>query len=249
MTVRQQVLGLATTAGVLVVAAVVGSWSGRPGGLLVMARVLHHPVLFGLLALAALAAAVLVGARNLLFRVLVLAAAVLIALPALLFAGSEREVTTNEAAPHRSDRHLVVEEGTGVVDPLWWVYVEEGSGLTKRRWPIGYFNGDAAHNALTEASWDGLDGVRLVTGEEDESQVYFVDLAPEGGKPCVRSRGVRDRSAHGGRADVSAVGARSTTSTRGFMRSARGHLAHGDQGSPGNKEAPGCSPGAFCWSG
>lgn len=193
MTVRRRVLGLVVAEGILMVAGLVGWWSSRPGGLLVVAQVLHHPVLFGLLVLVALTAAVIVGVQNLLFRSLVLVAAVLIgllAVPISLFAGAGREVTMNEAAPDRSDLHLVVEEGAAMIDPLWWVYVDEGSGLTKRRWHVGYFNGDASTNALVEASWLGPDRVRLVTGGEEDTQVHLVDLTPVNGEPLrMLSRG------------------------------------------------------------
>lgn len=192
MTARQRVLGLVVAAGVFMVAGLVGWWSSRSGGLLVVAQVLHHPVLFGLLILVALTAAVVIGVRNLLFRALVLMAAILVgflAVPMVLFAGAGREVTMNEAAPHRSDRHLVVEEGAAMIDPLWWVYVDEGSGLTKRRWQVGYFNGDAS-DALVEASWVGPDRVRLVTAGEGDTQIHLVDLTPESGEPLrTLSRG------------------------------------------------------------
>ncbi|MFG2760448.1 hypothetical protein [Streptomyces wuyuanensis] len=191
---RRRVSALAVAAGVLVVAELVGSWSSRSGGSLVVAQVLHHPVLFGSLALAALAAAVTVGVPTLLFRSLVLVTAALIgivaAVPVLLLAGTGRELTMTEAAPSRSDRHLVVEERAAVIDPLWWVRVDEGFGLTKRRWQVGYFNGDASTDGLVEVSWAGPDRVLLVTGGEGDTQVQLVALASESGEPSrTLSRG------------------------------------------------------------
>lgn len=148
-----------------------------------VAQGLHHPLLLGLLIPAAVTVAVIAGVRSLLLRSLVLMAAVLIgllaAVPTLLLAGSGHEVTTTEAAPHRSDRHLVVEEEAAMIDPLWWVYVDVGSGLTKRRPQIGYFNGDSSANALVEASWMGTDRVRPVTGAEGGTQVHPIDLEPQ----------------------------------------------------------------------
>ncbi|MFF0447016.1 hypothetical protein ACFYT4_11470 [Streptomyces sp. NPDC004609] len=189
MTVRRRrrlAWGLVAASGVLVVAEAVGWWSSRSGGLLVVARVLHHPLLFGLSVLAALTAAVFIGLRNVVVRVLSAVAAgavALVAVPLALFASSGNEVTTDEAAPGRSDRRLVVEEGAALIDPLWWVYVDEGSGLTKRRWQVGYFNGDVGGNALAEASWEGPDRIRLVTGEAEEARVHLVDLRPGTGEP------------------------------------------------------------------
>ncbi|WP_189862950.1 hypothetical protein [Streptomyces poonensis] len=167
-------------------AELVGSWSSRSGGLLVVAQVFHHPMLFGALALTALAAAALIGVRSLAVRTLSVTAALLVtllAVPVFLFGSSEHQMTMNEAAPNRSDRHLVVVEGAALIDPLWWVYIDEGSGLTKRRWEVGYFNGDASSNALVEASWMEPDRIRLVTGEGEDSQMHLVDLSPESGRP------------------------------------------------------------------
>ncbi len=185
LAVRRRVLGLVVAAGVAVVAETVGWWSSRSGGLLVVAQALHHPLLFGLSALAALTAAAVLGVRNRVVRGLVLMTAALMTLLALPFflLGSGREVTMDKAAPHHSDRHLVVEEGAAMIDPLWWVYVDEGSGLTKRRWLVGYFNGDVADNALVEASWAGPDRIRLITGDEESRQVHVVGLTPGSGKP------------------------------------------------------------------
>ncbi|MEU3795355.1 hypothetical protein [Streptomyces fructofermentans] len=181
MSVRQRVLLLVVAAGTFMVAELAGWWSSRSGGLLVVAQVLHHPVLFGLLTLAALSAAVIIGVRNLVVRGLVVVAAALsglMAVPLVLFGGAGPEVTLNDAAPDRADRHLVVEQGAAMIDPLWWVYVDEGSGLTKRRWHVGHINGDAS--ALIKASWAGPDRVRLVTGSAEDNQVHLVDLTASG---------------------------------------------------------------------
>ncbi|MEU6706496.1 hypothetical protein [Streptomyces wuyuanensis] len=193
-----------------------------------MAQALHHPVLFGLLALAALTAAVTVGVRNPLFLSLVLVTAALIglvaAVPVLLLAGTGREVTMNEAAPNRSNRHLVVEEGAAMIDPRWWVHVDEGSGLTKRRRQFGYFNGDASTDALVEASWAGPDRGLLVTGGEGNTQVHLVALASESGEPSrTLSRGWKSHCPCG-----RPVGQASTTGRRGDVPQAsatQGQLA------------------------
>ncbi|MFI6289397.1 hypothetical protein ACIBCM_32415 [Streptomyces sp. NPDC051018] len=189
MTVRQRrrlARGLVAASGVLMAAMAVGWWSSWSGGLLMVAQVLHHPLLFGLSVVAALTAAVFLGVRNVVIRVLSAVTAGLIAffaVPLALFASSGQEVTTDEAAPGRSDRRLVVEEGADLIDPLWWVYVDEGSGLAKRRWQVGYFNGDVGANVLVEAAWEGPDRIRLVTGEEEEARVHLVDLRPGTGEP------------------------------------------------------------------
>ncbi|MFJ4870685.1 hypothetical protein [Streptomyces sp. NPDC088757] len=172
-------------AGCLVLAGAVGRWAGRDGGLLWAARLLDHPLLFDLLVLGLLAAALMVGVRNLVVRVLTgvaLGLALLASFPFVLFGafGAASEAS-DTAAPGRDDRSLVVEEGADMIDPLWWVYVDEGRGLWKQRWKVGHFNGDVAENVLVEAVWDGPDRIRLVTG--DDREVHVVELDRETGRP------------------------------------------------------------------
>ncbi|MFJ4340260.1 hypothetical protein [Streptomyces sp. NPDC088915] len=176
-------------AGCLVLAGALGRWAGQDGGLLWVARLFDHPLLFGLLVAGLLAAALIVAVRSLVVRVLTgvaLGLALLASFPFVLFGafGAASE-TSDTAAPGRDDRSLVVEEGADMIDPLWWVYVDEGRGPLKQRWKVGYFNGDAAENALVEAVWEGPDRVRLVTGyaEDGTEQVHLVDLDHETGRP------------------------------------------------------------------
>ncbi|RSS35258.1 hypothetical protein [Streptomyces sp. WAC08241] len=187
--VRFSPRAMVLAAGCLVLAGAVGRWAGRDGGLLWVARLFDHPLLFGLLVLGLLAAALMVAVRSLVVRVLTgvaLGLALLASFPFVLFAafGAASE-TSDTAAPGRDDRSLVVEEGADMIDPLWWVYVDEGRGPMKQRWRVGYFNGDAAENSLVEAVWDGPDRVRLVTGyaEDGTERVHLVDLDHETGRP------------------------------------------------------------------
>ncbi|WP_432088375.1 hypothetical protein [Streptomyces sp. bgisy095] len=180
-------------AGCLVLAGAVGWWADQDGGLLWAARLLHHPLLFGVLTLGLLTAALVVAVRNLFVRVLAGVAfglALLMAFPFFLFALFEmpREASAT-AAPGRDDRSLVIVEGSAMIDPLWWVYVDEGWGPMTRRWQVSYINGDA-ENALIDASWDGPDRIRLVTSGagEDSEEVHLIDLDRETGRP---SRAVR----------------------------------------------------------
>ncbi|MFB7030681.1 MULTISPECIES: hypothetical protein [unclassified Streptomyces] len=179
-------------AGCLVLAGAVGWWAGRDGGLLWVARLFDHPLLFGVLAPGLLTAALVVAVRNLFVRVLAGVAfglVLLMAFPFFLFALFEMpQETSDTAAPGRDDRSLVIEEGSAMIDPLWWVYVDEGWGPMTRRWQVGYVNGDA--DALIDASWDGPDRVRLVTSgaEEGSEEVHLIDLDRETGRP---SRAVR----------------------------------------------------------
>ncbi|MFB8238714.1 hypothetical protein ACFC58_19385 [Kitasatospora purpeofusca] len=79
----------------------------------------------------------------------------------------------------------MVHEGASTIDPRWWVSVDEGSGLTAQRWPVGFFAGVNALNALASAEWDGPDRIRLVTRR---GEVFVVALDPATGRPERRVR-------------------------------------------------------------
>lgn len=71
-----------------------------------------------------------------------------------------------------------------MIDPLWWVYVDEGWGPAARRWQVGFFNGDVSSHGLTEASWAGPDRIRLVTGDVGvDARTHYIDLDPDTGRP------------------------------------------------------------------
>ncbi|MFD5106163.1 hypothetical protein ACPCSP_08780 [Streptomyces cinereoruber] len=175
-------------AGCLVLAAAAGRWAGQDGGLLWVARLLHHPYAFAVSTGALLTAALIVAVRNLAVRILAGVAFGLVLVMTfplffLLFLDRPREAS-DTAAPGRDDRSLVIVEGSAMIDPLWWVYVDEGQGPLTRRWQVSHINGDA-ESALIDATWEGPDRVRLVTsGPEDATeQVHLIDLDPETGRP------------------------------------------------------------------
>ncbi|MFC8266715.1 hypothetical protein ACFUIZ_13430 [Streptomyces cinereoruber] len=175
-------------AGCLVLAAAAGWWADRDGGLLWVARLFHHPYAFAVSTGALLTAALIVAVRNLAVRVLAGVAfglALVMTFPffLLVFLDRPREAS-DTAAPGRDDRSLVIVEGSAMIDPLWWVYVDEDRGPLTRRWQVSHINGDA-ESALIDATWEGPDRVRLVTsGPEDATeQVHLIDLDPETGRP------------------------------------------------------------------
>ncbi|MCX5180381.1 hypothetical protein [Streptomyces virginiae] len=92
-----------------------------------------------------------------------------------VFGGTSREEKT-EAAPGRDDRRLIVERG-GFLDPVWCVYVHEGSRPLERRWIVGCFNGDSERNELRETVWTAPDRIRMTTSG---GAVHEVTLAPGG---------------------------------------------------------------------
>ncbi|MDX2846891.1 hypothetical protein PV342_00075 [Streptomyces sp. PA03-3a] len=183
---RAAVLVLVGVAGLLIL----GAWTGRrerrrSGGLLLAAQLLDHPVVFTVAVGATLTAALLLAVRGAILRTLFLVAGVLgtlvVTLAAGLFGFSGGQETMRAGAPDRPDRHLVVEEGAAMVDPLWWVYVDEGSGLTARRRHVGFVDGD--YYALRAAEWHGPDRVRLTVDVGERDEVHVVELSPSDGRP------------------------------------------------------------------
>ncbi|MEV0532005.1 hypothetical protein [Kitasatospora sp. NPDC050463] len=150
----------------LVGAAVVGRFHRRSGGLLVVREWLDQPLLFGTWALALLIVALLFSPWPSWVRGGLGCAVVVLGVgtvPFWILSSDGPRTTRTEAAPGRPDRVLVVRQdqvGFGP-DPLYLVYVDEGSGLATRRWRVTYVGED--HDYLHEAAWDGPDRLRVAT--------------------------------------------------------------------------------------
>ncbi|WP_030545594.1 hypothetical protein [Streptomyces exfoliatus] len=174
---------LLTVAVVLGVAAVAGLESGDEGALILLLRLREHVLLLGWLTLGALTGAVLLGLAKASLRVPLAAMLLVIGVPTLLiggwasaFGGSDETVKT-ESAPRRGDRQLVVMARSGILDPVWCVYVHQGNPPMERRWTVGCFNGDSAANALSDTAWTAPDRIRMTTeGGVD----HYVTIAPDG---------------------------------------------------------------------
>ncbi|MET9609157.1 hypothetical protein ABZZ17_29535 [Streptomyces sp. NPDC006512] len=168
--------------------------SGIDGGpALTMGAGENHGLLLGWLALGALAGAVRLGLRakgrlraGLLLVLGVAAALFLCATPPLLMLGGGGEETRRSAAPGRDDRVLVVEEGSAMIDPLWYVYVHQGDWPFERRWSVGYFNGDTGEHELRDVRWTGPGLIRMTTAD---GGVHEVAVAPDGRPDRVVSPG------------------------------------------------------------
>ncbi|MFE1874541.1 hypothetical protein ACFW9N_27280 [Streptomyces sp. NPDC059496] len=176
----------ALVAGALVAGALAAClWGGSDGGLVVLGKVRGHFVTTCWLALAALIAAALLGVRKPATRLAVALPLAVLGVPVLIIATllallTGGDVRTQDlASPDRDDRRLVIEQGLAGIDPVWTVYVHQGSGLLERRWTVGSFNGDAPYYALLETVWKAPDRIRMTTGG---GEVHEVTLAP-GGRP------------------------------------------------------------------
>ncbi|MEU1618404.1 hypothetical protein ABZ479_14045 [Streptomyces sp. NPDC005722] len=69
----------------------------------------------------------------------------------------------------------MVEEKEAILDLLWLVHVDEGSGLTTRDRRVGHVSG--GHYSLVGADWDGSHRIRptLDDGEHDEPPALPAD--------------------------------------------------------------------------
>ncbi|WP_327386383.1 hypothetical protein [Streptomyces sp. NBC_01207] len=181
---RTSALVLLAVAAALVTGALAAYfWGGPDGGFVVLGEVRGHFVTMGWLLLVALIGAVLLGARKPATRLAVGLPLALLGVPLLSIATLLAVLTGGEgrtrdlASPGRDDRRLVIEKGFAGIDPVWTVYVHQGSGPLERRWTVGSFNGDATDNALRETVWTAPDRIRMTT---EGGEVHEVTLAPGG---------------------------------------------------------------------
>ncbi|MFE3558552.1 hypothetical protein ACFXKW_27390 [Streptomyces sp. NPDC059193] len=182
---RPSVFLLLTVGVVFGAAAVAGLEAGDQGGLVLLLRIREYFFLLVSLALAALIGAVLLWLPEPALRA-PRASLLVLAAVTLLFVGfastvsdrPDREVKA-ESAPGRGDRQLVVVSRPGFLDPVWCVYVHQGSQPLERRWTAGCFNGDSEDNSLSETLWTAPDRIRMTTAG---GEVHEVTLTP-GGRP------------------------------------------------------------------
>ncbi|MFF2043151.1 hypothetical protein ACFVVX_22280 [Kitasatospora sp. NPDC058170] len=175
---RRVLLGVLGGVAVLALAGVVGRVNRRSGGLALLREWFDHPLLFGTLMLPLLFAALVLATWPVWLRSVLGVVTVLLGLASVPFwlFSDHRETTRDEAAPGRPDRRLVVVEGSAMIDPLYWVYVDEGTGLARRRWDVAFVNGD--WSGLGEVAWDGPDRLRVVV----DHRTHLIRIA-EGGRP------------------------------------------------------------------
>ncbi|MFF4012846.1 hypothetical protein [Streptomyces sp. NPDC001717] len=183
---RPSAWGLLALAVVLAAAVVIAFRQDRgSGGLTLLAGVGDYPVVLGWVALISLTGALLLGMAKSTARLVLCTTLLVLGIPSLLLAGIVSMLagptweTKSEAAPGRSDRRLVVEQGAAMIDPLWYVYVDQGTWPLEHRWAVGHFNGDATDNELREAVWTAPDRIRMTT---TGGEVFEVTVTP-GGRP------------------------------------------------------------------
>ncbi|MFD3571403.1 hypothetical protein [Streptomyces sp. NPDC058667] len=185
---------LLTVAAALGAVAVTALEAEDEGALVLLIGIREHVLLLGWLTLAALTGAVFLGLpKSSLLRTPLVTMLLVIGAPTLLLGGlasamfgSSDDGVKTESAPGSSDRQLVVVERGGSLDPVWCVYVHQGSPPLERRWSIGCFDGDSEDNALSETVWTAPDRVRMTT---EGGAVHELTIAPDGRPDRVISVG------------------------------------------------------------
>lgn len=146
--------------------------------LVLIRRVLDHPVVLGVAAVCLFGAALCHFTTRGWLRFLVgfataCAAVTEAALSWYLFANDPVLLSTS-VAPGRSDVRAIVEVSDGVVDQVWTVSVRQNRGLLSREWEVG-----STCYTSPRVRWEGPS--RLVVETSSGSEVIAVD--PDTGQP------------------------------------------------------------------
>jgi hypothetical protein len=155
----------------------------NPGNLVLLDRLLSHPLVFlpvalGLLLTSTATARALPG-----WAKFVLATPQMLLAPValwLLFLSLPDMGSSTVPAPDGRAYQAVTEEGGAVIDPIWYVSIRQTSGILARAWEVGCLSGDDPANALDGVRWDGPE--RLIIQTSDRGRVV-VDVSPTTGHP------------------------------------------------------------------
>ncbi|GHI89071.1 hypothetical protein ACWGF3_28585 [Streptomyces xanthophaeus] len=171
-------------AAILAGAAVLAPLYHRPGGYALLAE-LDEPLVVGSLAALALAGAAGLSSRRkglrtaaahgLVWAVVLGASCV----PVYLIATDPfPSVEYDVPAPDGVARRLVVERTSALTDPVWEVYVDDGSFPTARRWPVARFDELVPWpQGVRDAEWASPDVIRLI---DFDHQPHLIELSPQG---------------------------------------------------------------------
>ncbi|MEU8924030.1 hypothetical protein AB0D10_24290 [Kitasatospora sp. NPDC048545] len=169
---RAALAGLA----LLVLLGAVGWYSERSGGLLALRDWFDRPLLLFTVALPLLLAVLYCVTWRAWIRVVLGIGVLLTAaatVPLWVFL-DDPQVTGTQGAPDRPDRRIVRQEEPGMLSTAQWVFVDQGTGLTTRRWQVAYAG--FRYGDSIDAVWDGPDRIRLTSG----GRTTVIDLAADG---------------------------------------------------------------------
>ncbi|MEU8514392.1 hypothetical protein AB0C76_22785 [Kitasatospora sp. NPDC048722] len=163
---------------VLLLLVVIGHYNSRSGGYLVLRQWFDHPLLLWTLAIPALFVAVLNVPWWMWLRILFATVVTLLAAGTMmlwLFLATSTVVKGTQEAPGRTDRKIVQEETGWALDSTTAYYVDEGTGLTTRRWLIAD-EGPYDDPTGTIVRWSGPDRIELTT----DGGTVTIGLAADG---------------------------------------------------------------------
>ncbi|MFD7905206.1 hypothetical protein ACFVSN_22140 [Kitasatospora sp. NPDC057904] len=162
---------------VLLLLGVTGHYNSRSGGYLVLQQWFDRPLLLWTLAIPALFVAVLNVPWWMWLRILLTTAVTLLAAGTMmlwLFLATSTVVKGTQEAPGRTDRKIVQEETGWALDSTTAYYVDEGTGLTTRRWLV---LAQGPHDPYDRAvRWSGPDRIQVDT----DTGTVTIDLAADG---------------------------------------------------------------------
>ncbi|MFE4519000.1 hypothetical protein ACFRMQ_32990 [Kitasatospora sp. NPDC056783] len=153
-----------------------GRYGRRPGGLLVLREWFDRPLPLFTAALPLLLVVLYCVTWRAWIRVVLGAGVLLTAaatVPLWVFLDSAK-VTGTQRAPARPDRRIVRQEQLGMLASARWVFVDQGTGLTTRRWQIAYASYE--YEDSIDVVWAGPDRLALTTG----GRTTVIDLAADG---------------------------------------------------------------------
>lgn len=138
-------------------------------------RLLHHPFVLGAVAAPLFCVGLAGTLRRRWMAVLLVILGVLVggvwALLGLAVTWLGGTTTVARVAAPEGGYHVVVRQGTDVIDPFWDVVIQQDGGPFARQWAVGCINGDG--NDFRGVSWDTTG--RLIVKTSDGPAPVLID--------------------------------------------------------------------------
>ena len=177
--------GLLLTCLVTGAAAVVGL-AGPSVGYLILEPLTPHAGVLLMASLGSLIVAVIVAPPlplwgNVLRVLAVLGLSLVLAVVALFVALSFVDGSTRTVSPDGRSV-AVVTLGSDMIDPLWYVTIQQTSPLVARTWDIGCFNGDSPEYGLASVRWLSS---TLFEAKAESGRTFQVIIDPRNSQPSA----------------------------------------------------------------
>lgn len=156
-------------------------------------RLLNHPFVFACLAAAILGASLTAAVRWLWLRIVIAIVTTLTVLAGVLVGGlisylSSAPVVKVIPAPDGNAYEAVVRRGSDGIDPVWYVYTRETTGLRAQQWLVGCLSGDNPEDGFRSLRW--RDAQHLIVNTWRQTMIVKINAStgkPEsdgGGRSC-----------------------------------------------------------------